>query len=154
MIEIRQATPEDLPALISLYEQLEDMGAAWSEVNFSPEDTHLSQQIFERLAHYPDYKVYVAQIGNKIVGTIGLLMMDSVPNGIPTGFVENLVVNRAWRRKGVGRQLMQFAIEICRSKNCFELALFSRLGNEDAHRFYESLGLRKKGYTFTVKTSQ
>jgi GNAT superfamily N-acetyltransferase len=79
--------------------------------------------------------------------------MDSVPNGIPSGILENLVVERAWRGEGVGRQLLQFAIDVCRSKCCFELSMSSRLGNEDAHRFYESVGLRKKGYTFAVKTA-
>lgn len=151
MIEIRQANSEDLRALISLYEQLEDMGTSWAKVRFSPEDVRLSGEMFARLAEYPDYKIYLAQVGDKIVGTMALLIMDSVPNGIPSGILENLVVDRSWRGRGVGRQLMQFAIDLCRSKGCFELRLSSRLENEDAHRFYESLGLGKRGHTFAVK---
>lgn len=151
-IEIRQAKSEDLAALILLYEQLEDRGANWATGQFTPEDVQLSGEMLARLADYPDYKVYVAQMGDKIVGTMALLVMDSVPNGIPSGFLENLVVDRASRRRGVGRELMQFAMDVCRSKGCFELSLSSRLENEDAHRFYEAVGLHKKGYTFAVKT--
>lgn len=152
MIEIRRATREDLPGLISLYEQLEDMGTSRSEAEFSAEDIRLTGEMYARLAQYPDYKIYVAQAGDEIVGTLGLLIMDSVPNGIPSGIVENVVVERAWRGRGVGRQLLQFAIDKCRSKGCYELTLSSRLANHDAHRFYESVGLRKKGYTFAIET--
>ena len=152
MIEIRQADKKDLPALIALYEQLEDMGANSATGQFTPEDVQLSGKMLARLADYPDYGVYVAQTGDKIVGTMALLIMDSVPNGIPSGILENLVVERGWRREGIGRQLLQFAIDLCRAKGCYKLSLSSRLENEDAHRFYESVGLRKKGYIFAVKT--
>ncbi|MEA3439752.1 MAG: GNAT family N-acetyltransferase [Chloroflexota bacterium] len=152
MIEIRQATSEDLAALISLYEQLEDMGAAWSDVKFSTKDKMLSQKVLAHLKDYPDYNVYVAEADGKIVGTLALFIIDSVPNGIPSAIVENVVVSRTWRRKGVGRQLMQFAIDQSRSKGCYEITLSSRMNNEAAHRFYKSLGLREKGYTFALKT--
>lgn len=151
MIKIREATRQDLPALISLYEQLEDIGDTRSNVKFPPEAIRQSQEIFTRLAHYPDYKVYLAQADDEIVGTFALLIMDSVPNGIPSGIIENLVVARPWRRKGIGRQLMQVAIQICKSKDCYNLLLASQLDNADAHRFYEALGLRKNGYAFALK---
>ncbi len=152
MIQIRQATSEDLPALIFLYEQLEDMGPIWSEARFSAEDIKLSGEAFSRLAQYPDCKVYVAQAGEELVGTFTLLIMDSVANGIPSGIVENLVVARPWRRSGVGQQMMKFAIDLCRSKGCFELTVSSRLDNEAAHRFYAAVGLVKKGYIFGLNT--
>ena len=78
MIEIRRATSEDLPALISLYEQLEDMGKVWSGAKFSPIDIRLSREVFTQLAHYQDYEIYIAQAGDKIGGTLGLLVMASV----------------------------------------------------------------------------
>lgn len=125
MIEIRRATSEDLPALISLYEQLEDMGKVWSGAKFSPIDIRLSREVFTQLAHYQDYEIYIAQAGDKIGGTLGLLVMASVPNGIPSAIVENLLVDRTFRRNGVGRKLMQFAIDRCRSLGCYELTLSS-----------------------------
>lgn len=152
MITIRQATRDDLPALVSLYEQLEDMGPIWSDARFSSEDLNLSREAFSRLAQYPDYHIYVAQVGEELVGTVALLIMDSVANGIPSGVVESLVVARPWRGKGVGRQLMTFAIDHCRTKGCFELTVKSRLENAAAHRFYESVGLRRRAFTFAIKT--
>jgi GNAT superfamily N-acetyltransferase len=152
MIEIRQAANEDFIVLISLYEQLEDMGDVWCDVEFSPKDKMLSQEMFGNLNDYPDYNVYVAEVEGEIVGTLALLIIDSIPNGIPSAIVENVVVDRIWRRKGVGRQLMQFAIDQSRFKGCYEISLSSRMDNETAHRFYGSLGLQKKGYTFALKT--
>lgn len=152
MTEIRQATSDDLSDLISLYEQLEDMGTDWSDITFSQNDEMLSEKAFARMRDYPDYKVYVAEVNDEVVGTLALLILDSAPNGIPTAFVENIVVERSWRHKGIGRQLMQFAIDQSRSKGCFEITLFSRMKNETAHRFYEALGMQKKAYTFALKT--
>lgn len=128
------------------------MDTVWSDVKFSPEDKMLSEKALTHLTDYPDYHVYLAEADNKIVGTLALCILYSVPNGIPSAIVENVVVARTWRRQGVGRQLMQFAIDQSRRKGCFEITLSSRMNNEAAHRFYESLGLCKKGYTFALKT--
>ncbi|MEX5218430.1 MAG: GNAT family N-acetyltransferase [Nitrospira sp.] len=70
-LTIRPAVNADLPDILRLYAQpaLDD-GCVISIAE--------AEQIFERMARYPDYAVYVAVVENRIVGTFGLLIMDNL----------------------------------------------------------------------------
>ena len=95
-IQIRAATDADLPSILALYVQVEDDG------RILPIEE--ARSIFARIHRYPDYEVYVATLGGSIVGTFALLIMDDLAHmGAPSGVVEDVVVQRDWQRKGVGR---------------------------------------------------
>lgn len=49
-----------------------------------------------------------------------------------------------------GGQMMHFAMERCRESGCYKAALLSNKKKLNAHRFYESLGFEKHGYSFSV----
>jgi GNAT superfamily N-acetyltransferase len=49
-----------------------------------------------------------------------------------------------------GKQMMQFAMEQCKQAGCYKLMLSSNLKREAAHKFYESLGFQRHGYSFQV----
>lgn len=144
-VEIRKAEDEDLPAILSLYSQPDvDDGRALS--------LERAQKILARIRNYPDYRIYVAKAGEGIIGTFALLIMDNLAHmGAPSGIVEDVVVDPDWQGKGIGKQMMQFAVQRCRDMDCYKLALSSNLKREVAHRFYESLGFQKHGYSYFVE---
>jgi GNAT superfamily N-acetyltransferase len=144
-VEIQEATDEDLPAILSLYAQPDvDDGKVLS--------TDRAQGIFARIRSYPEYRIYVAKAKDKIIGTFALLVMDNLAHmGAPSAIVEDVVVDPDWQGKGVGKQMMQSAIRRCRETGCYKLALSSNLKREVAHRFYESLGFRRHGYSYFVE---
>jgi len=142
-MNIRIATEADLGDLVGLYQQ------------FGPfEDDEPSVAVSRMLARtslYPDFKVYVAEIDGKIAGTFALLIMDTLGNRCrPAGVVEDVVVSERARDQGIGRAMMEFALERCRERGCYKMALSSNLSRDAAHRFYESLGFEKHGYSFRV----
>lgn len=143
-LTIRQAGREDLPYILDLYRELEsDKSAVLNEDR--------ANEIFEKMALYPNYKLYVAVIDNEIVGTFSLAVMDNLAHmGAPSGLIEDVVVKGSWRNKGIGRQMMCFAMECCRESGCYKAALSSDKKRINAHRFYESLGFKKHGYSFSV----
>ena len=47
--------------------------------------------------------------------------------------------------------MMQHAREECRSAGCYKLTLSSGLPREGAHRFYDSLGFERHGYSFLMR---
>jgi GNAT superfamily N-acetyltransferase len=137
---IRKALKEDLAAILALYEGLGDIL-----------DVPTAERIFERMQRYPNYALYAAVVDAKIIGTFALLIMDNLAHkGTPSGIVEDVVVSSQWRGQGVGKQMMQFAMEQCKQAGCYKLMLSSNLKREAAHRFYESLGFQRHGYSFQV----
>jgi GNAT superfamily N-acetyltransferase len=146
-LEIRAATQTDLPSILALYVEVEDDGRVLS--------IEQARSIFARIKSYPDYKVYVAMLGGSIIGTFALLIMDNLAHmGTPSGVVEDVVVQRDWRGKGVGKQMVRFAMDRCRERGCYKLALSSDLKREAAHQFYDGLGFQRHGYSFVAGLNQ
>ena len=144
-VEIREAIDADLPAILSLYAQPDlDDGKVLS--------IERAQKILARIRSYPDYRIYAAKAGEEIVGTFALLIMDNLAHmGAPSAIVEDVVVDPDWQGKGIGKQMVQFAVERSKDLGCYKLALSSNLKREVAHRFYESLGFRRHGYSYFVE---
>ncbi|HCW06710.1 MAG TPA: GNAT family N-acetyltransferase [Cytophagales bacterium] len=141
-LQIRKATSEDISEVLKLYAQKDiDNGDVLG--------IEVAKQIFSKFALYPNYSLYVAVIGDKVVGTFELLIMDNLAHlGKPSGFVEDVVVADAYRSIGIGRKMMVHAMLVCRESGCYKLILSSNIHRERAHQFYEKLGFKKHGYSF------
>jgi GNAT superfamily N-acetyltransferase len=143
-LTLREATESDLLAILSLYSQLgEDDGSVLELKD--------AVSIFNRMKAYPDYRIYLALLDGNIVGTFALLVMDNLGHrGTPGGILEDVVVDETVRGKGIGKQMMNYAHELCQQKGCYKMAFSSNRNREAAHRFYESLGFSRHGYSFSI----
>lgn len=134
---IREADFRDKEALEQLYRML------------SPSAKVLPEQI-EAIRQAPYQFLFVYEADGKVAGTIMLIIGLSPMFGTqPFGLLEYLVVDEAHRKQGIGRQLVEFVIRLCREKQCTRLILLSGADRQDAHRFYERLGFdgsTKKGF--------
>ena len=144
-LDIRRAQRSDLPGILALYAQPElDNGVVL--------DLNDAKQIFARFARYPDYALYVAEQGKRIVGSFALLIMDNLGHlGAPSAIVEDVVVDPALHGHGIGQAMMHFAAAEAREKNCYKLVLSSNAKRETAHKFYEGLGFERHGYSFRLR---
>jgi len=110
-----------------------------------------AETLFERIAYYPDYKIYVALSGVQIVGTYALLIMDNLGHrGAPSAIIEDVAVDPQWQGRGIGKTMMRHALQVCREKGCYKAVVSSNLRRERAHAFYESLNFERHGYSFRV----
>ena len=142
-IEIRPATRNDLSAILALMVDI--------ETDDQVLDLPAAEAIFERMQSYPNYIIYVTVAEGKVIGTFSLLIMDNLAHlGAPSGIVEDVVVHSSWRGQGIGKQMMQFAMQQCQKAGCYKMALSSNLIREQAHRFYDQLGFQRHGYSFIV----
>jgi GNAT superfamily N-acetyltransferase len=140
-IQIRQATKEDLPSILNLYATVLDKGEVLS--------IGQAEMLFTKMATYPNYKVYIAEIEQKIIGTFALLIMDNLAHlGTPSAVVEDVVVSADFQGKGIGKAMMIFAMEKCKAEGCYKLVLSSNVKRHEAHAFYESLQFEKHGFSF------
>lgn len=139
---IKEAVSADLSALLELYGQL-----GMDDGSVLPLER--AEQIFRRIASYPDYRLYLAELDGRPVGTFALLIMDNLGHqGAPSAILEDLVVTESCRGQGIGQQMMAFATNLCRQKGCYKFFFSSNINRTDAHRFYENLGFEKHGYSF------
>ena len=134
---------------------LSDVLALYSEIENDDKQTLTTEEaktIFDKMRSYPDYHVYVAQIGDKIVGTFALAIMDNLAHmGRKSGLIEDVVVSQAFQRQGIGKEMMKFAIEMCKEKSCYKVSLSSNLKRQNAHKFYEDIGFMIHGYSFLME---
>jgi GNAT superfamily N-acetyltransferase len=149
MLHIREATPDDLPAVLALYAQ-PDMD------NGRVLPLHVAHQLLAHFARYPDYHLYVAcdeAKPCKVVGSFALLVMHNLAHcGTPSAIVEDVVVSPDQQGLGIGRQMMAYARERARQAGCYKLVLSSNERRERAHAFYESLGFQRHGFSFLIET--
>ena len=145
---IRPAVKADLPAVLQLYAQPEfDNGSVLSLAQ--------AEALFERMQGYPDYHLYVTEMDGQIVGAFALLIMDNLGHlGAPSGVVEDVAVDPACQGQGIGTAMMRWAIDYCRNKGCYKLALSSNLKRGRTHAFYESLGFERHGYSFLIRLGE
>lgn len=143
-LHIRPAKSADLPGVLSLYAQ-----PGLDDGRVLPVQD--AGEIFARFARYPDYTLYVAETDRQIVGSFALLIMDNLGHlGARSAVVEDVVVDPALHGRGIGQEMMAFAIERAREKRCYKLVLSSNAKRERAHAFYEQLGFERHGYSFRI----
>ena len=138
----REATREDLPEILRLYAQPELDDGRILALNDA-------ERLFERMAAYPDYRIYVALDGEAVVGTFAMLVMDNLGHmGTPSAIVEDVAVDPQRHGRGIGRAMMQHAMTLSAAKGCYKLTLSSNLKRSKAHAFYEAIGFERHGYSF------
>ena len=144
VIEIRPAKHDDIDKILALIVDL--------EIDDQVLDLATAETIFKRMQSYPNYTIYVAVAEGEIIGAFSLLIMDNLAHmGAPSGIVEDVVVHSSWREQGIGKQMMQFAMQQCQKAGCYKMALSSNLIREQAHKFYDQLGFQRHGYSFVVQ---
>ena len=144
-IDMRQALPADIPAVLALYAQpsLDDGKVL---------DDDAAQQVFAQFARYPNYRLFVAIEDSAVVGSYALLIMHNLAHcGTPSAIAEDVVVTRASQGQGIGRQMMAHALSEARRAGCYKLALSSNRKRIQAHAFYESLGFDQHGLSFVIE---
>jgi ribosomal-protein-alanine N-acetyltransferase len=57
----------------------------------------------------------------------------------------NICVHPGWQRRGLGRQMVEFLLEVARSRKTVMALLEVRMSNTAAHRLYRSLGFNEVG---------
>jgi GNAT superfamily N-acetyltransferase len=144
VIEIRDATDSDLPGILRvLAESGIDGGRSFT---LEEARAHLAM-----MRAWRGYRLLAAFIDGEIAGTYSLLVIDKLgKRGTPAGVVEDVAVAPHRQGQGIGRAMMEHALQECRKAGCYKLALSSNVKREGAHGFYESLGFERHGYSFAV----
>ncbi len=65
--------------------------------------------------------------------------------------VDCFAVKERFRRQGIGKRLMEFVSQYAKEQGCTDLRLGVKSFNENAHKFYKSLGFSERTKTLEMK---
>jgi GNAT superfamily N-acetyltransferase len=79
-----------------------------------------------------------------VVGTLQMTFIPGLSNqGAELALVEAVRVDSRLRGRGVGQQMMHWAMDEARRRGCRNIELFTHASRIDAQRFYERLGFAR-----------
>ena len=132
-ITVREATLDDLPAVVRLLAQMHEVPSAVPDV-----------ATWTRMLAQDGRTVLLAELDEDPVGTADLTIAPGLIHGARArASVDYVVVDREHRREGVGRALMDECERRARAAECYEVLLMSGDHRLEAHRFYEALGYER-----------
>lgn len=144
---VRLAKLKDKVAVLRLLGELID------EVNIrsgeSPKglaDDKMPSKLYEELAKREDVKIFVVENEGKILGVADLFIIPIMRRGYYQGHIEDFVITKDMRGKGIGSLLLEAIKDFCKKKGIKVIKLTSGLELTSAHKFYE-----KNGAKFTEK---
>lgn len=136
-IAARLAVPDDLPALLALYQFL------------NPDDPALSIDqrlltLWSDILADSRYQYFVTEADHTLTAVCNLTIVPNLTRSArPYGLIENVVTHPNFRRRGYGSAVMQSALRAAQSQNCYKVMLMTGRQEESTLRFYESVGLHR-----------
>jgi GNAT superfamily N-acetyltransferase len=94
----------------------------------------------EGFGERPTYHALLAEASGHIVGLALYTFNFSTWTSVNGLHLEDLFVDREWRRHGIAGALMDALAQVARASNCRRFSWFVLRSNRDALRFYASLG--------------
>jgi GNAT superfamily N-acetyltransferase len=152
-LKFRDASASDLPAIIAMLAD-DPLGRTREDAALP-----LAQSYYDAFAAVdaaPNQWLVVAERDGLVVATLQLLLIPGISKrGSWRGQIEAVRVARELRGGGIGRQLVLWALELCRTRGCASVQLTSHISRSDAHRFWESLGFEAthRGYKADLSAS-
>jgi GNAT superfamily N-acetyltransferase len=133
--DVRPATIDDLQQLRSLLADLHE-GEPWDDAHDAA-----ARQALRSIAEEPDRRLLVADLNEQLAGTLDIIVLPNLTRNVrPWAIIENIVVAEAFRRQGVGRRLMEVALEFATAKGCYKVQLVSAKKRDAAHELYTAMG--------------
>ena len=132
MIEYYIAKKEHIPKILELYKQL------FPEEK--PLEVNKANEIWE-IIEKNNIKYFIAMEDNNIISSCYLAIIPNLTrNGKSTGFIENVITDEHYRKKGISKKMIEMAIEYGKQNNCYKIILQSSYIRVEAHKFYEKCG--------------
>jgi ribosomal protein S18 acetylase RimI-like enzyme len=110
-------------------------------------------QAFERVERDPNIQLVVAEgEGGEVVGCLQLCILPGLSSqGASRALIEDVRVASLHRSRGIGEQLVQWAVTEAQAKGCKLVELLTHNTRVDAQRFYKRLGFQASHVGMTIR---
>jgi GNAT superfamily N-acetyltransferase len=138
----REARSGDLPALLRLYGQMHPDDAVVAD--------DAAAAVFTRILDGPGLHLFVLEVARVVVATTYLNVIPNLTrSAAPYAVIENVVVDEARRRTGLGARIMHGTLDAAWAAGCYKAMLLTGSRNPATHAFYRACGFSadaKTGY--------
>lgn len=119
------------------------LGALFSlEADFQPDPERQRRGLALMLSDARSRCVFIAERSGVVIGMATAQLLASTAEGAPSALVEDVVVEVAERRHGIGRRLLAALETWARDRGATRMQLLADRENAPALRFYERTGWR------------
>lgn len=140
-ITIRPVRRDDVGAIIAMLAD-DHLGRARERIEEPLPQCYFDA--FDRIAREPNLQLVVADEAGRVVGCLQLAFLPGLSSqGATRALVEDVRVASDRRSRGIGEQLLRWAIGEARAKRAALLELLTHESRVDAQRFYERLGFSR-----------
>ena len=140
-VEMRTAESTDLLSIVKLLAD-DFLGQQRKDLSEPLNENYV--KAFREIETDANNELIIAELDGKVIGTLQLTYTPSLSyRGSKRCTVESVRVDASLRGKGIGKEMMLWAIARAKEKGCISMQLTSHNDREDAHRFYEQLGFAK-----------
>jgi GNAT superfamily N-acetyltransferase len=137
-VSFRPATLNDLPEIVRMLSN-DFLGQQRERYENPLPESYI--KAFREIEGDPNNELIVAELNGDLVGTLQLTFTPSISfQGGKRCTVESVRVDERYRGRGIGRDMMLWAIEKAKQKGCISMQLTTNAERTDAHRFYKNLG--------------
>ena len=149
-IIIRRARRDDVAIIVGMLAD-DPLGAARERIEDPLPQSYFAA--FESVDRDPKFQLVVAEDNEgTVVGCLQLCLLPGVSSqGASRGLIEDVRVAKGCRSRGIGEQMVQWAVAEARAKGCVLVELLTHHTRADAQRFYARLGFQPSHVGMTLR---
>ncbi|HEX9364352.1 MAG TPA: GNAT family N-acetyltransferase [Candidatus Dormibacteraeota bacterium] len=137
MLTVTPAAESDLPALVELFEEMDRF---YGVTAFEPAETRQAQIQSVLFRDPPAAHMLLARDADRVVGLASYSFLWPAVGLTQSLFLKELYVAEAYRKRGIGRLLMERVFALATEKGCSRVEWMTEQANADAQAFYAKLG--------------
>ncbi|NOJ47260.1 GNAT family N-acetyltransferase [Bradyrhizobium archetypum] len=149
-VTIRRARRADVGAIVAMLAD-DPLGGARERIEDPLPQSYFTA--FEMVERDPNIQLVVAEDGEgAVVGCLQLCILPGLSSqGASRGLIEDVRVASHCRSRGIGEQMVQWAVAEARANRCKLVELLTHQTRVDAQRFYERLGFARSHVGMTLR---
>ena len=149
-VTIRRARRDDVGVIVAMLAD-DPLGSARERLEDPLPPCYF--RAFEALDADPNIRLMVAQDGEgAVVGCLQLCILPGLSSqGASRGLIEDVRVAAHCRSRGIGEEMVQWAVAEARARGCKLVELLTHHSRVDAQRFYKRLGFQPSHVGMTLR---
>ena len=148
-VTIRRARRDDVRIIVAMLAD-DPLGSGRERIEDPLPPSYF--RAFEAVEKDPNIQLVVAEQGGAVVGCLQLCILPGLSSqGASRALIEDVRVATHCRSRGIGEQLVQWAVAQARSRECKLVELLTHNTRVDAQRFYKRLGFLPSHVGMTLR---